>query len=63
LTPRAEASGTLGYRFLIIFMLSILSWAVLIGIVAALIEALCNLLRVITKQELCEAFSRLLGFF
>jgi hypothetical protein len=43
---------------------SILSWAVLIAIVAALIEALCTLLRVITqKQELCEAFSRLLASF
>lgn len=63
-TPRAGASGILGYRLLIIFVLSIISWAVLIAIVVALIEAMCALLRAITqKQVLCEAFSQLLGFF
>ena len=32
-TPRAEATGTLGYRSLIIFVLSIISWALVVAIV------------------------------
>jgi hypothetical protein len=58
------ASGALTYRFLIIFVLSLVSWAVLIAIVVALVEAVCAALRLVTqKQELCDAFSKLLGFF
>ena len=38
-TPRAEATGTLGYRSLIIFVLSIISWALVVAIVVALLEA------------------------
>jgi hypothetical protein len=54
----------LGYRFLIILILSILSWVALIAIVMALLEALCPVLRLVTqKQEVCEAFSGLLGSF
>ena len=50
--------------FLIIFVLSIVSWAILIAIAAAFINGACSILRLITdKQDLCEAFSRLLGFF
>ena len=54
----------MGYRFLIIFVLSIISWAVVLAIVGALLEAMCALLRVIAqKNELCDALDRLLGFF
>ena len=64
LRTRAEASGTLGYRSLIIFVLSIISWALVVAIVVALLEAICALLWVIApKNELCDALDRLLGFF
>jgi hypothetical protein len=63
-TPRAEATGTLGYRLLIFFVLSIISWALVVAIVVALLEAICALLWVIaSKNELCDALDRLLGFF
>ena len=63
-TPRAEATGTLGYRLLIIFVLSIISWALVVAIVVALLEAICALLWVIAqKNELCDAFDRLLRVF
>ena len=50
-TLRAEASGTLGYRSLIIFVLSIISWALVVAIVVALLEAICALLRVIAQKK------------
>jgi len=54
----------LGYRSLIIFVLSIISWALVVAIVVALLEAICALLWVIApKNELCDALDRLLGFF
>jgi hypothetical protein len=63
-TPRAEASDTLGYRFLIIFVLSILSWAALVAIMMALVQAMCALLRLIAqKHELCDAVSRFFASF
>jgi hypothetical protein len=54
----------LGYRFLIIFVLSIISWAVVLAILGALPEAMCALLRVIAqKNELCDAPTGCSGFF
>ena len=63
-TLRAEASGTLGYRSLIIFVLSIISWALVVAIVGLYSKSICALLWVIaSKNELCDALDRLLGFF
>ena len=62
-TPRAEATGTLGYRLLIIFVLSIISWALVVAIVVALLEAICALLRVIAQTSCAIRSTGCSGFF